>query len=268
MTMKFIVEGVFPGIVDNKAFLDKIAVSINGKRRDSPQLELRRRVNRPIGGSGGNYARMEQAIFAQSGNPFDLVYGPKRLEGILPALVLNLRSEGSPLTVGEIENLIDGYCEKGWTASVSLVELTFDFTGLSTEWFRFTVFSSAYKFLTLQDKNGAETHYFGGRTSPVQVKVYEKTKKVTRLEFTLRRLSLRQQGITEPSELKKLRTVDFRDRLWLRELDQDALKSLERSVVINKDVRRRALIYLSESLAHREFVPLAKKLFHAVPSEL
>src|SRR5258708_900390 len=133
--MKSNVEGVFLDIVDKKAFLDKVAVSVNGKRRDSPQLELRRRVNRPIGGSGGNYARLEQAILVPSGNPFDLVYGPKRLDGILPALVLTLRSEGAPLTVEEIENVINGYCEKDWTASVSLVELTFDVAGLSTEWF-------------------------------------------------------------------------------------------------------------------------------------
>jgi hypothetical protein len=266
--MKSTVEGVFPDVVDIKAFLDKVTVSINGKRRDSPQIELRQRVRRPIGGSGGKYSWIEQAVLASSGNPFDLVYGPMRLGGILPALVLTLRSEGAPLNVDEIENVIDGYCEKGWTASVSLVELTFDLTGLSTEWFRFCVFSSAHRFRTRRDDYGAETHYFGGPTSPLQTKVYEKTKEVTRLEFTLRRPFLRQQGITKLSELEKLRTLDFSRRFWLRELDKEALKTLERSVGDAENARRRALVSVSRCLAHREFIPRAKKYYHAVPGDL
>jgi hypothetical protein len=268
MKMKFTVEGVFPALFNNRAFLDKVVVSIKGNKRDLSQLEVRRRVKRAIGGSGAKYARLEQGVLASSGNSYDLLYGPMRLVGILPSLVFTLRSDEAPVTVAEIVGAINGICEKGWRASVSLVELTFDFAGLSTEWFRYRVFSSAHTFTTVSDENGNETHYIGGRTSPSQAKTYQKTKDVTRLEFTLRRPFLRQQDIAEPSELEKLRTLDFSRYLWLRELDEAALKSLERSVVVNKDVRRRALIYLSESLAHREFVPLAKKLFHAVPSEL
>jgi hypothetical protein len=221
-----------------------------------------------LAGAGESTHGRNKAYLASSGNPFDLVYGRRRLDAFLPALVLTLRSEGAPITVDEIENVINGYCEKGWTASVSVVELTYDFTGLSTEWFRFTVFSSAYKLLTLQDKNGAETHYFGGPTSPVQEKVYEKTKEVTRLEFTPRRPFLRQQGITRPSELEKLRTIDFSRRVWLRELDKEALKSLERSVGDAENVRRRALVSVSRCLAHREFIPRAKKYYHAKPDDL
>jgi hypothetical protein len=268
MTMKFTVEGVFPALVNNRAFLDKVVVSIKGRRRDVPELELRKRVNRPIGGSGRKYAALEQGVLASSGNSYDLVYGRMQLVKILPSLVLTLHSDGAPVTVAEIVATINGICKKGWIASVSLVELTFDFAGLSTEWFRYRVFSSAHKYETVTDEDGNETHYFGGRTSPLQAKVYQKTKNVTRLEFTLRRPFLRQQGITEPSELEKLCTVDFSRRLWLRELDKAALKSLENSVVINRDVRRRALNSFAESLAHREFVPVATKYFHGVPSEL
>lgn len=268
MKMKFTVEGVFPALVNRRAFLDKVVVSIKGRRRDVPQLEIRKRPNRAIGGKKGKYARLEQGVLLSSGNSNDLVYGPMQLVKILPSLMLTLHSDGAPITVSEIVATINGFCENGWRAKVSLVELTFDFAGRSTEWFRYRVFSSAHKFDTETDEDGNETHYFGGPTSPWQAKTYQKTQNVTRLEYTLRRPFLRQQGFNKPSDLEKLSTLDFSGHLWLRELDEAVLESLESSVVGNKDVRRRALIYLSESLAHREFVPLAKKLFHAVPSEL
>lgn len=261
--------GVFSRYLNRNAFLDKVVVSIRGGRKESPQLAVRNKLNRATGGVGRKYARKQQGLLVSSENPYDLVYGPMRLVGILPSGVLTLRSAGSPVTIGQIEEVVGGIYDTGWNASVSQVELTFDFTWLSTDWFWFRIFSSARKFVAWPDENAAEkTLYIGGRTSPWQAKVYEKTEGVTRLEFTLRRPFLLQQGITEIRELEKLRTLDLGSRLWLRELNRSALKSLECRVGKPEDMRRRALVTFSQDIVHRDFIPAAEKLFGAVPGSL
>ena len=262
--MKFTV-GVFPALINDKAFLDKVVVSIRGSKRDVPMLDARQTVNRAIGGTEGKYARLEKGVLASTGNSYDLLYGRMRLGKILPSLMLTIHSDGAPVTVEEIQQVIEGYCRKGWRASISMVELTLDLAGVSTEWLRMRVFSSAHKFASPRDDSGLETHYIGGRTSPWQGKIYQKTKDVVRLEHTLRRPFLRQHGITDPTELEKLRTLDFSRHLWLREINKDAVESMRRGL---GETRRRFLDSGYRNLYHQEFVRAAKESFRAVPSQL
>jgi hypothetical protein len=261
-------NGVFSQTVNESAFVDKASISIRGSRREDSQLAVRDKVNRATGGPGQKYARTERAILLSSGNSFDLTYGPMRLIGILPPLVLTVRSDETPVTIVEIEEVIDGICNVGWKECLSTVELTFDFTGLSTDWFWFRVCSSAHNYKTWPDKNGADTYYIGGRTSPWQEKIYQKTSKVTRFEIVLRRPFLRQHGITEIGDLKKLSTLDFGRRLQFRELNQAGLKSLARRLGKPEDRQRRALADLARTISYRDLDRAAKKLFHAASGEL
>jgi hypothetical protein len=261
--------GVFPNLFNLRAFFDKVVVGIRARKKDVPGRAVQVTTSKAIGGAGRKYARKQSGVITASGNPFDLTYGPLQLKAILPALMLTLRSGAAPTTVKELTAAIDAICEKGWRASISSAELTFDVTGLPIEFFRHSLFSSAHKFKRLRDEEGRRTYYVGGRTSPWQVRIYQKTETVVRLEFVLRRPFLRQHSITKISDLKKLRTLDLSRRLWLGELDETAARSLELKVAASsEDVRRRILVTWLKDLPLRESVSAAKKHFGASPRDL
>jgi hypothetical protein len=268
--LKFSVKGVFPALVNKKAFIDRVVLSIWGLKRSKPCQAVRNLVNRPIGGIGKKYARKDSGVLAASGNSFDLMYGRLQLKQILPPLVVTIRSDEGPTTATIVGDAIDALCEAGWRASISQVELTFDLGGIAITEFRRTVFSSAHRFRSLRDKTGRRTFYIGGRTSPWQARIYQKTEGMVRLEFVLRRPFLRRHGITQIADLEKLRSVDLSRRVWLREVNRAGLKLLERKVqeTENDDVRQRIPRRWIKDLPLREAVPAVKKYFGAVPDQL
>jgi hypothetical protein len=267
--MRIAEVGVFMNLVNRRAFLDKLTVAVRGIRKESAAGAVQLEASKAIGGNGRNYARKQAGVTA-TGNSFDLLYGPMRLIGMIPPMMVTLRSDRKPITAKEITKALDTVCVKKWRASISQVELTFDFTGPSVAFFHQSIFSSAHRFATIRDEMGRQTDYIGGRTSPWQVRIYQKTARVVRLEFVLRRPFLRQQGITKITELKKLSTIDLSRRVWLRELDAVALKSVEREVQKSEkeDVRRRILLKWFRDLPLRKSIPRAKKYFGAQPEKL
>jgi hypothetical protein len=264
------VGGVFPRLLNQKSFLDKLVVGIRGRRKDAPGLAVEMTSSKAIGGGKAKYARMQSGVISASGNSFDLLYGPMQLTAIIPPLLLTLRSDAAPITVEEITEVTDAICEEKWSASISSLELTFDFIGLPIEFFRRTIFSSAHRYRMICDEKGWRTYYVGGRTSPWQVRIYQKTEEVVRVEFVLRRPFLRQHGITEIADLEKLRNIDLRKRLQLRQLNTAAARNLELKAATTEldDVRRRILVRWFKDLPLRESIPAAKKYFGAAPDEL
>jgi hypothetical protein len=266
--MKLCEKGVFPELIGKKAFLDKVVVSLRAIKKESPGSAVKDLVNQPIGGYGKKYARRERGVLRASGNSYELVYG--RLMPVLPLMVLTVRSDESPTTARFVKSAINAVCEGQWQAKVSLVEMTFDFKNIPIEFFRRNVFTSAYKFRSLQDKDGRKTFYVGVRTSPWQGRIYQKTRQVVRLEFIFRRPFLRQHRITEVSDLKNLRTLDLTRRLWLRKLNCAGAKQLEIKVAAqeSENVRRRIVVVWFRDLPLRESIRAAKKYFGGVPSKL
>ena len=264
--MKFSAEGVFRTLINKKAFLDRVVLSLDAIKKEGPTAEARDVVNRAIGGIGRNYARKEQGRLS-CGNSYDLTYG--RLQPYLPQMGLTVRSDENPITTGVILDGLNAICQPGWRATVSLVELTFDFGGVPLEYFRRNVFSSAHQFRTVRT-TGWPTYYVGVRTSPWQARIYQKAETVVRLEFVLRRPFLRQQGINKISDLKKLSVVDFKRRLWLRELDTVGAEELVNKVA-RRDKRGYRPIILRKwlrDLPLRESVKEAKKRFGGNPQTL
>jgi hypothetical protein len=264
------ISGVFKETTNRRAFLDRIVLSINGKKRTSPGAGIGEVVNRPIGGVGRNYAREEKGVLCGSGNPCELLYGRMRLVTILPPMVMTIRSDTSPITAKDIVTAINAVAEKSWKASVSYVELTFDFRGVDIEQFRRSAFSSAHRFKPLRDAEGRKTYYIGGSTSPLQVCIYQKTRAVVRLEFKLRRPFLRKNGINSVAELEKLRGLDRQDWLWFRDVHGPAFRSLQAKVRKgdSDDVRQRILMQWFRDFRLREAVQVAKKHFGANPKKL
>ncbi len=256
--------GVFAQLIDLRAFIDKIVLSINGERRKFPTM-VSVTDNRPIGGQNRNYARSERGVLSTSGNPYEMRYGAMRLRGALPSSILVLRSENTPMTISAVAGGIAALCEDGSTATVSQVELTFDLSGVSVAWLRKRIFTRARKFRMLRDLAGRRTFYVGGRTSPWQVRVYDKTQEVVRLEFVFRRPWLRKIGINRPQDLEVLRGINLRSLMRIRRLNGSALANYVEA--LDEPISRAFQGWLRD-LTFRDFYSRAMKLGWELPQDL
>jgi len=257
-------SGVFPQLIDRRAFIDKIVLSIWGDKRTSPD-NVRITRNRPIGGKNRNYARSERGVLLDSGNPYELRYGPMRRKGSLPPLILVLRSERSPATVASALAAIDSLCEDVSRTTVSQVELTFDLSGVSVEWLRKRVFTRARNFRRLVDASDRRTLYVGGRTSHWQLRIYDKAPEVVRLEFVLRRPFLLKIGINVTRDLELLRGVNLKSLIRIRRVNKYLLLGYVRRL---EEIHRRLLRKWLRDLSFCEFSKRAKNCQWELPAGL
>jgi hypothetical protein len=252
-------DGVFPAAVDKSAFIDTLRVSVWGTRRDTPISGVRDLVKEPIGGKRSKYGWIDRGIFVSTGNRYELVYGPLRSRGILPPIVLTLRSDQTPITVEEATEVINALCEGVRRLLASQMELTFDLEGRSVEWFERRIFSSARRFRSLEDEQGRRTFYAGGPTSEWQLRVYEKTGDVVRFEYILRRPFLRKRRVSSLEDLVLLRYLDLGACVSLQRPNMCVMKSVHRN--LRTELRRRGFASLFRDLPLREFLPVAEDIF-------
>lgn len=259
-------SGVFPKVVNHCAFFDRVRIGIWGRKRPSPGDAVSNSENEAIGGEGSYYGRVERGVLTATGNPYELKYAVMRLRGIIPPVMLTLRSDRTPLTMANVLAAINALCEKGWEAKISEVELTFDLTGTSVEFLRKSTFTPARKFPHCEDEYGRRTQYFGTRNSPWQLKVYDKNAGVVRLEFTFRRDFFRKHGWDAPADLQRLRNLDLEPLVRLCELNRGGLKRLENRIF--EDYIRRIPASWAQGLPLREFLRAVKRDFAAQPETL
>lgn len=259
------VQRILPAVVDKKAFFDTLTVSIWGDRRRRPANSVQLLSNPAIGGWGRTYARAWRGVFLPTRNPIELRYGVARNAGFVPPLRLIVRSERTAVTIKDTIAVIDAFCRKGWRADVAQVELTFDLTGLSIDYFWRSIMSRAKRYV-LWERDGGKAVYVGGQTSPSQVRVYAKTETVTRFEFILRRQFLRRLLIRRLPDLQRLRTMDIGFLVRLCEVKPGALNTLEQTV--ESEFRRRALRSFFRGYPLRDSLRAAKKLFRAEPKKM
>ena len=258
-------SGVFPNLLNHRSFFDKVVISIRGVKKPAPGGAVSKRENKAIGGQGSYYGRVERGVLATTGNPYDLKYGVMRKRGIIPPLMLILRSDQTPLGTSNASAAINLLCEKNWTALVSQVELTFDLTGTSVEFLSRSVLSPARKFPSIRGEFG-QTQYVGTLKSHWQVRIYDKTAHVVRVEFVFRREFLRKHSIDAPADLARLRDLDLKALLRLGVVNPEGLKRLENRIA--KDYVRRIPARWLRLLPLREFLPAVRKQFGAKPGTL
>ena len=104
----------------------------------------------------------------------------------------------------------------------------------------------------------------------MEVSVYQKAPEVVRLEFKFRRPFLRRHNINAVSDLGRLRSLDLKRWLWLREVNEPGVKALERRLRTQdeENARRRILLKWIKDLRLRESIPAINKHFGGVPEEL
>jgi hypothetical protein len=208
------VDGVFKDLVGERAFLDKKTSLIWGKRKTVIGAGVIPVDNKPIGGGHRIYARLLRAK-STSGNSVGCKYGLFTKAGWrrkLAPLQITLKSDLVPISCAESLTVDASLVRTRYRERVSQVELTFDISTRDIPEFgelERSIFTTARKSNLKQDARGRKTLYVGSPRSPLQLRLYQKTDRITRFEFILRAPFLRSLGIVAAHELILLRQVDF-----------------------------------------------------------
>jgi hypothetical protein len=249
------ISGVFwDETVDQRAFFDRLVLSIWGDRKIPKKSLIEGDI--PIGGKKRAYARQQNGSLA-TGNPYQLKHGLTKAMAFMPSMMLTLRSEASPLTAIETIGAVGLLCDNVTRVLVSEAELTFDLSDTSVDYFRQRITSLARIFKQLRDEQGRETIYVRSRTSPWELKVYQKMPEMARCEYTLRREYLRKVGIVTPLDLGRVRDLDLTALSSLRELDESVFNELVAGL---DDLRRRVLQSHRRNLVFTEFLRAARDI--------
>jgi hypothetical protein len=233
------VSGVFDYLINKDAFLDKLTLGIHGKLRKRMPKSIVKKANLPIGGPGRPYARSLHGIHLDTGNPFELKYGPNRTYRNLFDAKFTVRSERIPLSWQEVEETIKCLFRKGVRTSLNSVELTWD-VSVPFRYFENHIMAKTHSIRTLIDDHGRQTMYAGSPGAKWMLRIYQKTKKTTRVEFVLRRSFLTKAGINDLAGLGALRDVPLNRLVRFPAVCGRALEDL----VIGKVSRKRSQLII------------------------
>ncbi len=213
------IPGVFPHLADAAAFIDKVEIEVWGNKLTKVRGHVKQEQNRAIGGAGRTYARCIRGRNIPTSNALQFKYGVMLAYGNISPFVVILWAARVPVTCADVEIAISGFLRQGYRANISRIELTFDTTGIPLERFTRELCTTARTFREIEGEDGT-TIYVGGVNSPWQLRIYQKTYWVVRVEFMLRSTFLRNHGIVRPYELSLLRKAHLWDHVSFREVDQ------------------------------------------------
>jgi hypothetical protein len=218
-------EGVFLHLAGKAAFLDKVEFALWGVRRAriSPTVVVKPSI--AIGGANRPYARSLHGKCRATDNPFELRYGRIQSWPKLSPLRLIGRSNSVVLTGSQMTLIAQSLLRQGFRAQVQLVELTFDTQEIPIPYFRLHFLTRCRNFHDLRDDRGRETIYIGSRRSPWQLRIYQKTSGIVRLEYILRREFLVAHGIRYSEDLLQLRTLNLENLVCFPEFDHPRLNA-------------------------------------------
>jgi hypothetical protein len=204
-------QKVFSELIGKRAHIDRLTVSVWGKlKKNIKDVRVR-----PL--AKGQFYSALMVGKTLHGNPFTYKFG--RLTGFanVPPGRLDVRSDATPLTLNEVDSLTRRLFQRADRIQLSRVELTFDlaapFIVLAHHLF------SKTRRRRYIDNGSGRTQYLGSPNSPLQVKLYEKSLFITRLEVTLRRSALKKLGLIQPKDIAILKSVDFSRQYSFREVD-------------------------------------------------
>jgi hypothetical protein len=180
---------------------------------------------------------------------------------------LILRSVENPLDEEQVRRALAGLFTGKRRTTVSQIEMTFDTTGTSIPTLENSVYTRARRFRRLRDALGNMTLYVGGPRSLWQLRIYQKTSEIVRIEFILRRQLLRNHGIFTYKDLSLLRALDIRCMARFLELGRPELQQALKFAppgwrkTVNLDwIDRRPLQLLVQSLRRDERIDLEPML--------
>lgn len=238
----------FPELVNRRAFVDRVVLSIEGK----PLCQPLKWEDKGIRAGVSNYARVKRGSILLTGNPFNLKYGKTKTFKNIPYCQLTLRSEQEPLTGAQAHHSVKELIEGTPCVKVSEVELTFDVDDWSTETLYVGVTSRA------EHHYVKETLYIGQRKSNWQVRLYPKADNVARVEFILRRQFLKSCGIEGVDEVLKLKAVEIWDKIRIQEIDTAALEANLAEFVL-PEWKQETMLFLARKYTVQETKEILKR---------
>jgi hypothetical protein len=241
-------DGIFEYMTDRIAFIDRVDLSVWGRRRQKPKASISILEGFSIGGPGRIYAYSAHGICHATRNRFEHRYGVLRWPRTVPPSRLILYSNGTPLSYAHVEWVLDGLMRRGCRTCLSRVELTFDVSEPSVEFFSKHAVTAARKVMSLANDRG-NSFYAGTRRSAWQLVIYDKAP-VVRCEFILRRQFLRVIGIDRPHQLVRLRTLDLRRLVRIQEVDPERLALINH----HSGYVQRVIRSWGERLSSRDFL--------------
>lgn len=202
------VSGVFAPLINNAAFVDKLVLGIRGKLLKRLPNTINKTANPAIGGRGRPYARSMHGIYTPTGNPFEVKYGINPTYRNLFDAKLAVRSERTPLSYQEVMEIVGSLFRKRTRSVLNGVEFTCD-VSVPLRFFENHIVTRARSVRTLEDDRGRRTLYAGAPGARWMLRIYQKTKMTTRVEFVLWHSFLVKAGINDLADLGALREVSW-----------------------------------------------------------
>ena len=208
-------DGIFGYLIDRMPFIERVDLSVWGRRRKVPKRTVSILQHFSIGGPGRLYGHSNHGICRATRNKFEQRFGVLQWPGRVPPLRFIFYSNGTPLTCANVQMVLDAMMRRGCRTCLSKVELTFDLTKPSVNFFRDHTVTAARKLTYIANERG---RFFcsGTRNSPWQLVIYEKPP-IVRFELILRRQFLRKLRVNLPHEIVRLRTLDLRRLVRVQE---------------------------------------------------
>jgi hypothetical protein len=211
-------EIVFPYLLNKAAFIDTILMSVWAKEK--PVLyqlldEKREGILKP----GSSYARLVKGRAPLTGNPVEIVYGKISRFSNVPPCQVRMRSEEVPLTGAQVNETMRLIFPTATRIQPVLVELTFDLTKVSVGYLHRHMIHRARQWNEMGDTAG-RTAYIGSPASAWEIRIYDKTERVVRLELILRKGILPDNGILQPDNVLTLRSLELQRMFSLRKFSR------------------------------------------------
>jgi hypothetical protein len=208
-------EKVFPYLLNKAAFVDTIRMSVWSDEKPIPDQLLDAKNDGILSGKP-LYARRLSGRTPLTGNPVRILYGKVSRFERVPSCRVDMRSEDVPLTGSQVNETIRLLLPAATRIQPKLVELTFDLTKTSVGYLHRHMIHGARQWDEVADGWGRRTVYIGSPKSPWQVRIYDKTERVVRLELILRRGFLPGYGILQPDKILTLRSLKLQTMFSLR----------------------------------------------------
>ncbi len=209
-------EIVFPYLVNEAAFVHKIVMSV--WTEEKPVLyqlldEKREGILKP----DSRYARSFKGKAPLTGNPLETVYAKVSRFPRVPPCQVTMRSEEVPLSGAQVNESMRLLFPAASRIQPVLVELTFDLTKTSVDYLHQHMIHRSRQWNERWDRvRGRRTVYVGSPASGWQVRIYDKTERVVRLELILRKGILPDNGILQPDNVVTLRSLELQPKFSLR----------------------------------------------------
>ena len=219
---------IFPHFVNRIAFLDTVSFSVNGALAGNCEKNLVHKIDTGILRPGVVFSRCLFAETRLTGNQITIHHGRVKKFSNVPPLKVKLRSEKRPVTGAEAIFLIRRVTSRASEVKPTYVELTFDISDVEFTTVERQVFHRARRVTRLHDEKGRQTLYIGSPKSSYQVRIYQKTDEVIRIELVFRRPFLSGCGINRPEDILLLRRLNIWRLFSLRRFSRTQAKTIMR----------------------------------------